>query len=115
LEIAEDLSLEEDFWKPESSIRSRWLSEYNRLCPGNLDGFKLSTLTGLHVAAAMGFMQLVASLIKNGHAEEIHQRHSLVNTPVSASANFSVRIIRLMTLSYIWQHTLAESILLKSC
>lgn len=83
LEIAEDLSLEEDFWKPDSDVRRRWLAEYN-LLTNDFEDFDLSTLTALHVAASIGFTQLVASLMKHGHDKEKDQRDSLANTPVSA-------------------------------
>jgi hypothetical protein len=82
LEIAENLSLEEDFWKPDSIIRRRWLVEYHRLTE-HLYGCDKKTLTALHVAAAVGFRYLVAALMRNGHAEELNTRDSLVNTPVS--------------------------------
>lgn len=82
LEIAEDLSLEEDFWCPGSIIRRRWLTEFWRMTTV-FDNFDHKSLTGLHVAASIGFRQLVAALIRNGHEEEIQKRDSLINTPVS--------------------------------
>ncbi|OTA01082.1 hypothetical-protein [Trichoderma parareesei] len=82
LEIAEDLSLEDDFWKPDSTIRRRWMIEYARMTT-TFDDFDYKTLNGLHVAASIGFRQLVAALIRNGHEAEIKERDSLVNTPVS--------------------------------
>lgn len=42
LEIAEDLSLEEDFWKPGSIIRHRWIVEHSRMTT-TLDGFDYKT------------------------------------------------------------------------
>ncbi|KAI1175489.1 hypothetical protein F4777DRAFT_550113 [Nemania sp. FL0916] len=89
LEIAEDLSLEVDFWKPDSFIRRKWLEEYCELMP-TFENFDPTTLTGLHVAASIGFRQLVAALIRNGDPEksEIKVRDSLINTPLHFAANF---------------------------
>jgi hypothetical protein len=87
LEIAEDLSFEDDFWKPDSTIRRRWMIEYARMTT-TFDNFDYKTLNGLHVAAAIGFRQLVAALIRNGHEAEIKERDSLVNTPVSPMRMF---------------------------
>ncbi|KAI0120115.1 ankyrin repeat-containing domain protein [Nemania sp. FL0031] len=89
LEIAEDLSLEADFWKSDSFIRRKWLEEYCELVPTFAD-FDQTTLTGLHVAASVGFRQLVAALIRNTeHAKsEIKIRDSLINTPLHFAANF---------------------------
>ncbi|KAL7807892.1 ankyrin repeat-containing domain protein [Trichoderma aethiopicum] len=85
LEIAEDLSLEDDFWNPDSTIRRRWMIEYARMT-STFDDFDYKTLNGLHVAASIGFRQLVAALIRNGHEAEIKQRDSLVNTPLHFAA-----------------------------
>ncbi|KOS23183.1 Ankyrin-3 [Escovopsis weberi] len=85
LEIAEDLSLEEDFWRPGSIIRHRWMVEYSRMTT-TLDGFDYKTMTGLHIAAALGFRQLVAALIRNGHENELQERDSLVNSPLHFAA-----------------------------
>ncbi|KAK0757534.1 hypothetical protein N5P37_010261 [Trichoderma harzianum] len=85
LEIAEDLSFEDDFWKPDSTIRRRWMIEYARMTT-TFDNFDYKTLNGLHVAAAIGFRQLVAALIRNGHEAEIKERDSLVNTPLHFAA-----------------------------
>ncbi|KAL7953358.1 hypothetical protein V8C34DRAFT_321248 [Trichoderma compactum] len=85
LEIAEDLSFEDDFWKPDSTIRRRWMIEYARMTT-TFDDFDYKTLNGLHVAAAIDFRQLVAALIRNGREAEIKQRDSLVNTPLHFAA-----------------------------
>lgn len=98
LEIAEDLSLEVNFWKPDSRIRHKWLGEYYELEPtfDDFDDFDETTLTGLHVAAALGFRQLVAALIRNGDSEnsEIKAHDSLDNTPLHYAAAFGrLRIV----------------------
>ncbi|KAI1503617.1 hypothetical protein F5X99DRAFT_99738 [Biscogniauxia marginata] len=86
-EIAEDLSLEEDFWIPGARIRRRWLLEYYRMT-STFDDFEIKTLGGLHIAASIGFRQLVAALIHNGYGEEINTHDSLVNTPLHFAAHF---------------------------
>lgn len=83
-EIAEALSLETDFWEKESIIRRRWLTEYNRLT-GAFRQYERHQLSGLHVAAAIGFRELVAALMKNGYDEEKNMRDSSFFTPVSGS------------------------------
>ncbi|KAF3287277.1 hypothetical protein TWF970_007007 [Orbilia oligospora] len=84
-DIAENLSQEEDFWKEESSVRKKWLVEYNTLTNA-FDGVTLEGLTGLHVAASIGFSQLVSALIKNDHKEEISVRDKFFNTPLHLAA-----------------------------
>ncbi|KAK6330555.1 hypothetical protein TWF718_002755 [Orbilia javanica] len=84
-DIAENLSQEEDFWKEESVVRKKWLVAYHALT-GAFDGVTLEGLTGLHVAASIGFSQLVTALIKNGHKEEIGVRDKLYNTPLHLAA-----------------------------
>lgn len=85
LEIAEDLSLEDEFWKPDSKIRRRWLIAFG-MYTHTFEGFDLATLTGLHVGAAVGFRALVEALIRNGHEAEITQRDELFNSPLHFAA-----------------------------
>ncbi|OLN82235.1 Ankyrin repeat domain-containing protein 17 [Colletotrichum chlorophyti] len=80
VEIAEDLS-EDDFWQRESLVRHRWLLVYMSTTKV-LDGFEAKHLTALHIAAAVGFKQLVSALIQKGHEDEINKRDELVNTPL---------------------------------
>ena len=83
LEIAEDLSLEEEFWKPKSLIRRRWLIEYARLNQSTFKEIDLDRdLSALHVAASVGFRQLVVALIKHGHQDELTLRDANDDTPV---------------------------------
>lgn len=88
LEIAEDLSTETDFWKPDSYIRRRWLDDYCKETD-TFQYFDYTSLTGLHVAASVGFRQLVAALIRNNEnaKSEIKTRDSLANTPLHFAAN----------------------------
>jgi hypothetical protein len=81
-DIAEALSLEEKFWEGGSVLRRRWLTEHNRLT----DSFKYygrSELTGLHIAAAIGFRQLVSALMDNGYDNDKSTFDSDWSTPVS--------------------------------
>ncbi|KAK3688801.1 ankyrin repeat-containing domain protein [Podospora appendiculata] len=87
LEIAEDLSLDESFWKRESLIRRRWLCEHTRLT-GTFSDFDRTNLTALHVAAAIGFTALVVALMRNGHQDERDLHDSMVNTPLHFAAYF---------------------------
>jgi hypothetical protein len=85
-EIAEELSAEEEFWKPGSLIRRRWLIEYARLNPPAFEDLDLDrNLSALHVAASVGFSQLVVALIKHGHDSELSLRDANDDTPVCNS------------------------------
>jgi ankyrin repeat protein len=87
LEIAEDLSLEQEFWNKDSIIRRRWLTEYVRLT-STFKYWSRAEFSGLHVASSLGFRQLVASLIRNGHEADISLRDSYFYTPLHLAANF---------------------------
>ncbi|KAK6542248.1 hypothetical protein TWF694_006211 [Orbilia ellipsospora] len=84
-DIAETLSQEEEFWKRDSVIRDKWLKIYNELTNA-FDGVTIEKLPALHVAAAIGFAQLVTALIKNGYQKEIDIRDSFENTPLHLAA-----------------------------
>lgn len=112
IDIAEELSLD-DFWEPDSPIRRRWLAGYCCLTT-TLGGFssKCKTWNALHVAASIGFSQLVAALIRNGYEKEVTERDELFNTPVSTALDFSVcdeyiPLLNKMT-SCIWRHGMVE-------
>ncbi|KAH8680661.1 hypothetical protein BX600DRAFT_391706 [Xylariales sp. PMI_506] len=87
LEFADDLSLEEEFWKSDSLLRRRWVVKYSQLT-GDFEYFDRRSLTGLHVAAAVGFKQLVSSLIDNGYANDLHTHDQWGNTPLHFAAAF---------------------------
>lgn len=82
-EFADDLSGDE-IWEPNSPILRRWLLAYTRMTKDFQD-FEPESFHALHVAASIGFRQLVTSLIDNGHEDEMHQYDSLGNTPVGAT------------------------------
>jgi hypothetical protein len=91
-EIAEDLSFEKEFWDRTSIIRRRWLTEYVRLT-GSFKYFQRSELSGLHIAAAVGFRQLVAALMKNGYEDEKSLRNSEGFTPVSKTDLYLLEVV----------------------
>jgi hypothetical protein len=85
-EMAENLSLEESFWKPDSLLRRRWLTQYEYLTKA-YDELDHTSLSALHVAASVGFRQLVTALMKNGYENELNLLDSLANTPVCDSCS----------------------------
>ncbi|KAM6510260.1 hypothetical protein FALCPG4_017884 [Fusarium falciforme] len=86
-DIADDLSREAEFWKKDSVIRRRWLTEHHRLTD-SFKNWERVELTGLHVASAIGFRGLVAALLKNGYDDEKNMRDSLCYTPLHFAAAF---------------------------
>jgi hypothetical protein len=80
-EMAENLSKEEEFWKPKSYIRGRWLDQYESLTKA-YDGLDHKSMSALHVAASIGFRQLVSALMRNGYEKELDLYDSMQNTPV---------------------------------
>ncbi|RBA22188.1 hypothetical protein FPRO05_00535 [Fusarium proliferatum] len=86
-DLAEALSLEEKFWQADSIIRRRWLTEHNRLT-GSFAYYAREKLTGLHVAATIGFRDLVAALMDHGFDEDKNAMDSDYNTPLHYAAAF---------------------------
>ncbi|KAF3929376.1 Ankyrin-2 [Dactylella cylindrospora] len=87
-DIAETLSQEKEFWKRDSKVRNRWLKVYASHS-SSFEGITFENLTGLHVAASIGFAQLVSALLKNGHEDERDIRDpQLSNTPLHLAAWF---------------------------
>ncbi|PQE14382.1 multiple ankyrin repeats single kh domain-containing protein [Rutstroemia sp. NJR-2017a BBW] len=79
--FADDLSLDEEFWKPGSLIRRRWLVEYKR----NTKDFEyedLGEMNAMQIVAAVGFRQLLIALIENGHEDELDGYEESDTTPV---------------------------------
>lgn len=85
-DIADELSQDEEFWEPGSRIRRRWVIEFARMTD-KFDGFDHKSFSALHIAASVGFRQLVNSLIqaRQCHKDEINkvQSDEWLNTPVS--------------------------------
>ncbi|KAH7138655.1 ankyrin repeat-containing domain protein [Dendryphion nanum] len=86
VDMAEELSREEDFWKKDSPIRNRWQRQYQHLIG---EDWPTDTWTALHVTSAWGYRHLVSALIRNGHLEEITVYDSLTNAPLHLAAYFS--------------------------
>ncbi|KAF4345134.1 ankyrin repeat domain protein [Fusarium beomiforme] len=86
-DIAEALSLEEKFWQADSIIRRRWLTEHNRLT-GSFEYYSREKLTGLHVAATIGFRELVSALMDHGYDDDKFAKDSDHNTPLHYAAAF---------------------------
>lgn len=82
--MAEELSLEDEFWKANSLIRRRWLLEFERLTMTFDDFYLDEDMTALHIAASVGFKQLVSALIRNGHRGDLNVRDHMFNAPVSS-------------------------------
>lgn len=84
-EFADDLS-RDDFWDATSPIRRRWLMEYMRMTNDfEFNKFDPRSLTPLHVASSVGYRQLVVSLVKNGHRDELQVYDLMEFKPVSQS------------------------------
>lgn len=115
-EIAEDLitSSEDDFWTKDSLIRRRWLIEFARL-DGRLSGWPIRSMSALHVAAAVGFPDLVDALIKDDHRSEIDDMDDWANTPVSFYWRHSFDCYILILDSFIWQQTSTKLMSLMFC
>ncbi|KAF4958263.1 hypothetical protein FGADI_2429 [Fusarium gaditjirri] len=86
-DIAEALSLEDKFWQADSVIRRRWLTEHNRLT-GSFAYYSREKLTGLHVAATIGFRDLVSALMDHGYDEDKNAQDSDYNVPLHYAAAF---------------------------
>lgn len=81
-DFATILARESELWTSDSPMRRRWLERYGLLTK-NFTADDAKHLKALHVAASIGFGQLVLALIENGHKDEIHEYDNLGNTPVS--------------------------------
>lgn len=81
---AEEVRLEfPEFWVKESPLRAAWLEDYTKPSSTHeLASWPLKTPEAVHVASALGYTQLVANLISNGHQSEIGVHDAWHNTPV---------------------------------
>ncbi|KAF7517988.1 hypothetical protein G7054_g13615 [Neopestalotiopsis clavispora] len=85
--FADDLSLDEEFWEAGSLLRRRWMVEYNRHT-NEFDYIDIRGMNALHVVASLGFRQLLAALMENGHKEELDGRDERHNTPLCLASYF---------------------------
>ncbi|KAK1241179.1 hypothetical protein MKX08_001153 [Trichoderma sp. CBMAI-0020] len=85
-EFTDILSQEADFWEPDSQIRQKWLSEYERVERCLPKGFLTAReSTSLHVAASVGYAKLVSALMKQNEYKDNSARSKqteLKHTPV---------------------------------
>ncbi|KAM0550707.1 hypothetical protein ACHAPJ_008772 [Fusarium lateritium] len=74
------------FWETESPLRHAWLSEYERHADRNSrlsnDNWTLRSLRALHVAAAIGYTQLVSCLWIHGFANQLDTPGTSKYTPL---------------------------------
>ncbi|PHH65731.1 hypothetical protein CDD81_1458 [Ophiocordyceps australis] len=87
LEVAQQLSQEQYFWKPDSPVRCRWLDEYSRT-ENTFIYLDIKSMTGLHIACSIGYQELVEALIQEGYKDQINVHDSLENTPLHLAAFF---------------------------
>ncbi|KAH7324347.1 ankyrin repeat-containing domain protein [Stachybotrys elegans] len=89
-DVAQRLCSEgEAFWKSKSTIREKWLLEYEKKTKDYTSrGVAVDGLNALHVAATVGFPHLVEYLLEKGHKEDIHEYDSLINQPLHLAAAF---------------------------
>jgi ankyrin repeat protein len=76
------------FWGPGSRLRQRWLAQFNRLTRAFAEVTADESVTGLHIAASVGFSNLVRELVKIGYNNELNVCDSLHNTPLHLAAYF---------------------------
>ena len=78
--------VENEFWGAASPLRTQWLKEFEELTSQFIDhNVSWEGLNSLHVASALGFPQLVESLLEEGHEKEMNEYDTLNNQPVSLS------------------------------
>ncbi|KAH6843254.1 ankyrin repeat-containing domain protein [Chaetomium sp. MPI-CAGE-AT-0009] len=83
-DFVETLDINHRFWSPDSAIRQKWWAEYARSQDYDPDH---KDMTALHIAAYFGSLPLVNSLLKSGHAREIHAHDSWANQPLHWAAD----------------------------
>ncbi|KAK4155976.1 ankyrin repeat-containing domain protein, partial [Chaetomidium leptoderma] len=82
-DFVETLDINHGFWSLNSAVRQRWWDEYAK----KEDYQDHEGMTALHIAAYFGLLPLVNSLIKTGHAHEIHAHDSWANQPLYWAAD----------------------------
>lgn len=74
------------YWEKQSALRNAWILAYGHVTPRFLNpNWPADVLGPLHVASAVGYTQLVASLLEHGHKDELKPRGTTKFTPVSIS------------------------------
>ncbi|KAG7289228.1 hypothetical protein NEMBOFW57_005593 [Staphylotrichum longicolle] len=82
-DFVETLDIHHGFWSLDSAMRQRWWGEYAK--KENYVDHK--DMTALHIAAYFGLLPLVNSLLKSGHAHELHAHDSWANQPLHWAAD----------------------------
>ena len=82
-DFVETLDMHHGFWSLDSAMRQRWWGEYAK--KENYVDHK--DMTALHIAAYFGLLPLVNSLLKSGHAHELHAHDSWANQPLHWAAD----------------------------
>ncbi|KAI1870141.1 hypothetical protein JX265_006311 [Neoarthrinium moseri] len=85
--FADDLSLDDAFWKSGSLFRRRWLVEYNRITK-EFEYDDIRGMNALHITAAIGFQRLLIALLENGHESELDEKDGTGSTPLCFACSF---------------------------
>lgn len=83
-DIADELYRQRDFWSLGSKPRERWLRRFNELTHTFAD-MNLEGMTAVHVAAAIGFPQLLTVLVEQKHDGEVYNKDGFSYRPVSTA------------------------------
>jgi ankyrin repeat protein len=82
-DFVETLDMNHGFWSLDSVVRRKWWGEYAR----KEEYVDHTDMTALHIAAYFGLLPLVNSLLKSGHAHELHAHDSWANQPLHWAAD----------------------------
>ena len=82
-DFVETLDVNHRFWALDSALRQRWWGEYAK----GEDYVDHEGMTALHIAAYFGLLPLLNSLLKSGHAHEIHAHDTWANQPLHWAAD----------------------------
>ncbi|KAH6649318.1 ankyrin repeat-containing domain protein [Chaetomium tenue] len=82
-DFVETLDTNHGFWSLDSAVRQKWWGEYAR----KEDYIDHRDMTALHIAAYFGLLPLVNSLLKSGHAHEMHAHDTWANQPLHWAAD----------------------------
>ncbi|KAK4034966.1 ankyrin repeat-containing domain protein [Parachaetomium inaequale] len=82
-DFVETLDMNHGFWSLDSVVRQKWWGEYAK----REDYVDHTDMTALHIAAYFGLLPLANSLLKSGHAHEIHAHDSWANQPLHWAAD----------------------------
>lgn len=99
IDVAEIISREYLFWAPDSAQRQRWAEEYHDLTKAFENGeTAFPTWKAMHIAAAVGFSNLVSALLKQGYRQEIFEYDVLSNRPVSGAVVTAMILLHVISI-----------------